>query len=338
MENKPHNTFNQSVVMVFNNFSLIMKEMSNITHNLSVMMNNNCRINQYTPCRQPRKPTTRSTAWLNCKPLSNSKTRGTDGKKNIINSANCNSWSCLNKKPMNNTVSEDTVSKADINSSVHTAFIPSFNCFNLIAQSDSHTKPFRQPTASCAVGYAQERMKNKECSKSPTELAADQKDNTGSEAYSGNTTVNFSSDSDLSPAYKSNTLEEYSNSLASRGINANTIKNDSNPSANQSYANNNNIKSISGNSSMRDLKVNINPINKISDAKSTAETTNTKKSLNKDNGIFDEIKIKNEIQQIIAKSMIGQSTKLKEKISKALKNITTNIDSVISIDKLFFSK
>ncbi|MBW0556888.1 hypothetical protein O181_096603 [Austropuccinia psidii MF-1] len=211
-----------------------MKERSNITHSLSVMMNNNCRFSQYTPRRQPRKPTTRSTALLNCKHLSNRKTRGTDQKKNIMNSANCNPWLCLSKKLMKNTVSEDTVSNADINSSVHTSFIPSFSRFNLNAQSDSHTKPFKQPTASLAVGYDQERMKHKECSKSPTELATDQKENTGSEVYSGNTTVNFSLDSDLSPAYKSNTLEEYSNSLASRGLNANTSKKDRNSSANQS--------------------------------------------------------------------------------------------------------
>ncbi|MBW0522569.1 hypothetical protein O181_062284 [Austropuccinia psidii MF-1] len=121
-------------------------------------MNDNCRFNQYTPRRQPRKPTNRSTAWLNCKHLSNSKTIGTDQKKNIINSENHNPWLCLNNKPMKNTVSEDHVSNADINSSVHTAFIPSFNCFNLIAQSDSHTKLFRQPTASLAVGYDQDRM------------------------------------------------------------------------------------------------------------------------------------------------------------------------------------
>ncbi|MBW0489359.1 hypothetical protein O181_029074 [Austropuccinia psidii MF-1] len=195
-----------------------MKEMSNIIHNLSVMMKDNCRFNQYTPCRQHRKQTTRSTAWLNCKHLSNSKTRGTDQKKNIINSANRNAWLCLNKKPMKNTVSEDTVSNADINSSVNTAFIPSFHRFNLISYSHSHTKPFRQPKASLAVGYDQERMKHKEFSKSPTELAADRKDNPVSEAYSGNANVNFSSDSDLSPAYKSNTLEEYSNSLAVREL------------------------------------------------------------------------------------------------------------------------
>ncbi|MBW0589347.1 hypothetical protein O181_129062 [Austropuccinia psidii MF-1] len=165
MENKPHNTLNQSIVMDFNKFSFIMKEMSNITHNLSVMMNNNCRCNQYTPCRQHRIPTTRSTAWLNRKHLSNIKTRGTHQKKNIINSENRNPWSSLNKKLMKNTFSEDTLSNSDTNSSYNTAFILSFNFFNLIAQSDNPTKPFRQPTSYLAVGYDQEIMKHKECSK-----------------------------------------------------------------------------------------------------------------------------------------------------------------------------
>ncbi|MBW0558848.1 hypothetical protein O181_098563 [Austropuccinia psidii MF-1] len=95
-------------------------------------------------------------------------------------------------------------------------------------------KSFRQPTASLSVGEDQERMKRNKCSKSLIELAAYPIENTGSKVCSGNTTVNFSSDSDLSPTCKPNTLEEYS-----KEINATTINKDSNSSSNQPDANNN---------------------------------------------------------------------------------------------------
>ncbi|MBW0508047.1 hypothetical protein O181_047762 [Austropuccinia psidii MF-1] len=52
-------------------------------------------------------------------------------------------------------------------------------------------------------------------------------ENTGSEVCSGNTTVNCSLYSDLSPTSKPNTLEEYS-----KGTNTNTIKKGRNPSSN----------------------------------------------------------------------------------------------------------
>ncbi|MBW0493288.1 hypothetical protein O181_033003 [Austropuccinia psidii MF-1] len=55
-------------------------------------------------------------------------------------------------------------------------------------------------------------------------------EDTGSKVSSGNRTVNFSSDSDLSPGSKPNTLEEYSSSLASKRINEHTIKKDRNSS------------------------------------------------------------------------------------------------------------
>ncbi|MBW0520847.1 hypothetical protein O181_060562 [Austropuccinia psidii MF-1] len=55
-----------------------------------------------------------------------------------------------------------------------------------------------------------------------------------------------------------------------------------------------------------------------------------------ENNIADASKIQNEIQRFIPMRTIGKSTPLKETISKPLKTITTNIDSAINIDKLFF--
>ncbi|MBW0501459.1 hypothetical protein O181_041174 [Austropuccinia psidii MF-1] len=70
----------------------------------------------------------------------------------------------------------------------------------------------------------QERKKHNELNKLSIELAAKRMENTGSEVYSGNKTVNFSSDPDLSLAFKPDKLEEYISSLASKKINKNAIK------------------------------------------------------------------------------------------------------------------
>ncbi|MBW0524510.1 hypothetical protein O181_064225 [Austropuccinia psidii MF-1] len=89
-----------------------------------------------------------------------------------------------------------------------------------------------QPAGSQYISTNQERTQRNKCSKSLTELAADHMENTGSEVCSGNTTVNFSLDSDLSPASKPNTIEEYN-----KGTKANTIEKGNNPSSNLPDAN-----------------------------------------------------------------------------------------------------
>ncbi|MBW0574641.1 hypothetical protein O181_114356 [Austropuccinia psidii MF-1] len=94
-------------------------------------------------------------------------------------------------------------------------------------------KEYCSQDKSCSSDRSQYSSRNQEitqcrkCSKSSTELEADHMENTGSEVCSGNTTVKLSLDSDLSPASKPNTLEEYC-----KGTNANTIEKGSNPSFN----------------------------------------------------------------------------------------------------------
>ncbi|MBW0548860.1 hypothetical protein O181_088575 [Austropuccinia psidii MF-1] len=115
-------------------------------------------------------------------------------------------------------------------------------CRTNILQNDVGTsalifkKPLRQPTESLSVGDNQEKTQCSKRSKTLTELAVDCMENTCWEVCSGNTTVNCSLDSHLSPTSKPNTLEECNN-----GIKSNTIKKGSNPSSNLPDANTKNI-------------------------------------------------------------------------------------------------
>ncbi|MBW0528088.1 hypothetical protein O181_067803 [Austropuccinia psidii MF-1] len=65
-------------------------------------------------------------------------------------------------------------------------------------------------------------------------------------------------------------------------------------------------------------------INQSTQAKFTADTTNSKRIVSKKKEMVDESKIKNEIQELIATRTIGKSTKLKKTILKALKNYNKN--------------
>ncbi|MBW0584302.1 hypothetical protein O181_124017 [Austropuccinia psidii MF-1] len=67
MKHSNDTTFNQSLVLLLNYLSLLMKDMTTITQTLSMMMSYSFSFKNSTPCRQHRKHTNQSEAWFNGK-------------------------------------------------------------------------------------------------------------------------------------------------------------------------------------------------------------------------------------------------------------------------------
>ncbi|MBW0552345.1 hypothetical protein O181_092060 [Austropuccinia psidii MF-1] len=175
-------------------------------------------------------------------------------------------------------------------------------------------KPFRRPTEALPVGEYQERMKHNKYSKTLTELAAYPINNTGSEVCSGNTTVNFSLDSDLSPTCKPNTLEEYS-----KEITVNSIKKDSNSSSNQPDTNNNKIYNEKEHNSKPMTICTVSNIN--TDLSKAIDMTITE---NNEKGILN--KIENYIERKINDQPISTKEIASRKITQILRGLNQEIE------------
>ncbi|MBW0495796.1 hypothetical protein O181_035511 [Austropuccinia psidii MF-1] len=161
-------------------------------------------------------------------------------------------------------------------------------------------------------------------------------ENTGSEVFSGNTTVNFSLESILSPACKPNTLKD-----CSKEIDANTIKTKNNPgnnpkpkisnfvrplSSNQYETNTNKGYIKKGQMSRPNTSRASSRINEIELA--TIDTTinkNKEETIDVTDTENNEKRILNKIKSYIEKKITDQHITIKLQISWALLDIIRNI-------------
>ncbi|MBW0545067.1 hypothetical protein O181_084782 [Austropuccinia psidii MF-1] len=183
-----------------------------------------------------------------------------------------------------------------------------------------------QPTGSQYSSKHQEETQRNKYSKSLTE--ADCMDNTGSEVCSGNTTVNFSLESILSPACKPNVLKDYS-----KEINTNTIKANRNPSIQKRTTTTNNKRTLSSNQPTTSRTS--SNTNKIDTSILIKTMVNKEKQpkykvTNSTKTIIDTTATKNEEETILLKilnyierKINNQSISTKERVSTTLKNIAT---------------